>query len=98
MEHSSMNTNLSMRQATSPHRHPAITMAMLALSALLVFGARPFGLPAQKAEAASQRGDAARTTQQRPLPCGLTLDRTEGPFWRARSPERSSLIEPGMLG
>jgi protocatechuate 3,4-dioxygenase beta subunit len=31
-------------------------------------------------------------------PDDVTLRQTEGPFYRSRSPERTSLLEPGMLG
>src|SRR5438552_2924188 len=88
MEHQAMKITLSIRQAKSRRPQPAIRLAMLALSALLVFGGQSFVAQPQKAQA----------SRQVPFPCSLTLGVTEGPFWRVGSPERSSLLEPGMVG
>jgi protocatechuate 3,4-dioxygenase beta subunit len=87
-----MKTSLSTKQATSHFRRAAIVIAIMALSPMFVFGGQPLGMQPQNAEASQ----AAQ--QQRPLPCPLTLATTEGPYWRAGSPERSSLIDPGMVG
>lgn len=86
-----MKTDFSVKQATSRPRHPAARIAMLAFLALLAFGGQPFGALPQKAQ-------VAQAAQQVPFPCSPTLAVTEGPFWRAGSPARTSLIEPGMQG
>jgi hypothetical protein len=83
-----MEIALSTRAIANRPHHPAIRTVVVALAALLIFVGQPFGVSPQKAAAQSQR----------PLPCGLTLARTEGPFYRAGSPERTNLVDPGMVG
>jgi protocatechuate 3,4-dioxygenase beta subunit len=41
---------------------------------------------------------ALLTSQSPGITCGLTLARTEGPFYSAGSPERTNLVETGMVG
>jgi protocatechuate 3,4-dioxygenase beta subunit len=84
----------SMKPTTSYTRRPAIKIALFALSSLVVLGVQPFSATLQKAQASQ----LAQATRPAPVGCTLTLDRTEGPFWRAGSPERTTLIEPGMTG
>src|SRR6476646_360117 len=81
-----MNTNGAVQQAANRLRRPAL---MLAIITLLVSVGQPLGMAAHKAEAARA---------SRPVVCNQSLAVTEGPFWRAGSPERTSLIEPGMVG
>ncbi len=58
---------------------------------LLLFAGQPFGVLPQKAE-------AEQTYQQAPVACTLTRAVTEGPYWKAGSPLRSNLVDPGMVG
>src|SRR5437870_3118252 len=91
MEDWTMKTRLSIKQAANRPRHRAILIAMLAFSSLFVFGGQTLGVSPQKAQ-------AAEAAQQVPFPCSTTLAVTEGPYWRAGSPERTTLIDPGMVG
>jgi protocatechuate 3,4-dioxygenase beta subunit len=69
----------------------ALRGAMLALSALLIFVGQPFG-------ALPNRAGAAPLSQQAVV-CTVTPSQTEGPYWKAGSPERTSLIDtPGTVG
>jgi protocatechuate 3,4-dioxygenase beta subunit len=65
--------------------HPSIGRVLFVLVALILFGAQPLATLAQ-------------STQPMPVGCTLTLSRTEGPFWRAGSPKRTTLVEPGLVG
>ena len=74
-----------MKQATVRLRNPAIKISALLICALLAFG-----WPAQ--------GAAAQPAPRAPLACTVTRAATEGPFWKAGSPERTNLVEAGMVG
>ena len=83
-----MKTNLFTGRPANRRRHTAITIAMVTLSSLLAFGGPSLGVPARTAQAA----------QLPPVTCGLTMAVTEGPFWRAGSPERTTLVETSTVG
>lgn len=55
-----------------------------------------FGLAAAQVLAASQQ--VLPPTPACPDPDDVTLAQTEGPFFKPRSPQRTSLVEPGMPG
>jgi len=75
-------------------RRPTAGKALWALCVLLLLAGWQPGLPAQKAEAAQP----SQPSRPPSIGCSLTLARTEGPFWRSGSPQRTSLVEPGMVG
>lgn len=86
-----MRIYTSFQRSTDTHRHRTITIAVLAFLALLLVGGQQPGILPQKAE-------ASQASQQATLPCTLTRSLTEGPYWRAGSSQRTTLVEPGMVG
>jgi protocatechuate 3,4-dioxygenase beta subunit len=46
----------------------------------------------------ARAAEIAQQAQRAGVGCTLTLSRTEGPYWRSGSPERTNLIESGMVG
>src|SRR5437762_1696072 len=80
---------------------PALLLALLTLAALVFLAASP--LSALPALSGTTRHSQLATRNSSvlalvPLPCSLTVAETEGPYYRAGSPERTSLLETGMVG
>src|SRR6184192_1256323 len=89
-----MESQISRPLATNLAGRPAARRALLLLSCFLAFGLSTYGISPQAAQAAQ----TSRPLGSSPLVCGQTLAVTEGPFYRAGSPERTNLVETGMVG
>ena len=91
--------------SSSPAGAPAATPAPIVATMLPAIDASPTALPPTAAAAApaatAAPTEAAITPAASPAcasPAALTPAQTEGPYYTSNSPERSSLIEPGMSG
>src|SRR6187455_62598 len=83
-----VKTYVPMKHTDERFGHILIRWIILLLCAALL-ASQLFGLQAQGAVAASP--------QSAPV-CTVTMAATEGPFWKAGSPERTNLVETGMPG
>jgi hypothetical protein len=89
-----MKANLSRMLPLYSFRKTALKVVIAAIPLLLILGALLLGVATRRAEAAR----LAEPAQQPPLVCTQTLAVTEGPFYRAGTPERTNLVETGMVG
>jgi protocatechuate 3,4-dioxygenase beta subunit len=89
-----MESQISRPRATNLARRPAARRALLLLSCVLAFGLFAYGVFPLAAQAAQP----LRPLGSSPFVCGQTLAVTEGPFYRVGSPERTNLVETGMVG
>ncbi len=94
------------RTTLSRRRLQTLALALPAPLALAALGGRSAGIAlAQDGATAEATPDVAATPVLAPTPvCGddddlaETLEQTEGPFYTPSTPERTSLLEPGMAG
>jgi hypothetical protein len=89
-----MKTNLSRRPAANRFSRTVFKPVIPAIALLLVLGALLPGVSTRRAVAAS----LAESTHQPPVVCTQTLAVTEGPFYTPGTPERTNLVETGMVG
>src|SRR3954451_9314925 len=89
-----MKASLFQRQPAYAFGHHAFKMFILAIPLLLILGVLASGVAGRSAQARRLE----EPTQQTPVVCTQTLAVTEGPFYRAGSPERTNLVETGMVG
>ncbi len=68
-------------------------LALAVVTGVVAGGLFPAGGPRTRVVAQGQAPPAACTPNSRPTP-----SQTEGPFYKAGSPQRTSLIEPGIAG
>src|SRR2546422_3688679 len=83
------------RVRAAPRWIPATTVLILALSACTAAAPATAWVPAASTTAAAAAGTAAAATSSQ---CAPTAEETEGPYFKAGSPARASLVESGMSG